>query len=170
MRTISERLSAKATLQSILLDTGALVFIYLVPSLSHLLGIPLYLIEPMRVMLILSLTHTSKYNAYFLALTMPLFSFMISGHPTLLKMGLMTVELVLNVFLFYLLAKRLKYLFLAVLLSIVISKISYYLIKYMLIQMVLLNTELISTPVTIQLVTALLFSLYSWKFYKDRKK
>jgi hypothetical protein len=143
-----------------------LVFIYLVPSFSHLISFPLYLIEPMRLMLILALVHTSKKNAYLLALTMPVFSFMISAHPEVPKMMLITFELIVNVFLFYFLTKLMKHIFLSILLSIMISKAVYYLIKFGLIELMVINTGLISTPVVIQLIMTLLFSLYVYRFYR----
>ncbi|MBE0647810.1 MAG: hypothetical protein IH596_08505 [Bacteroidales bacterium] len=168
MKAISTAVLQRTTIASVFIDSGALLFIYLVPSISHLLSLPVYLIEPMRLMLILALVHTSKKNAYLLALTMPLFSFLISSHPVVPKMMLITFELVFNVFLFYLLTKRMKYLFPAILLSILISKIAYYLIKFGLIQMTVLDSELVSTPITIQVIMVILFSSYVYLFYKRR--
>ena len=92
--------------KSALLDIFALVFVYFVPTLSHLAQLPLYLLEPMRIMLILAIAHTTRKNAYLLALTLPLFSFVISMHPSLVKSILITAELLLNVWLFYFLLKK----------------------------------------------------------------
>jgi hypothetical protein len=58
-----------------ILDVTALLIIYLTPAISHLFSFPVYLLEPMRIMLILAVVHTSRKNAYLLALTLPLFSF-----------------------------------------------------------------------------------------------
>ena len=168
MKTLSRPLLPRMTLISFLIDIGALAFIYLIPTFSHLLKFPLYFIEPMRVMLILAIAHTTKRNAYILALTMPIFSFLISSHPELLKMILITFELSLNVFLFFFLVKRMKYLFLAILFSIIISKTAYYFIKFGLINLAFIHTGLISTPILIQLIITLLFSLYLFKFYKAK--
>jgi hypothetical protein len=168
MKTIFYPFIQKDTVISISLDIIALVFIYFVPVISHLINLPIYLIEPMRVMLIFALAHTSKTNAYILALTMPLFSFIISSHPEFPKMILITIELSLNVFLFYLFIKKINYLFSSVLLSIILSKIIYYMIKFSLIKLTIINTELISTPLYIQLITTLFFSLYLFKLYKNK--
>ena len=97
---------SKLNTKSIVLDIFALAFIYFVPTISHLLNIPLYLIEPMRIMLILAIVHTSKKNAYIIALTLPLFSFLVSAHPNIFKVLLITAELVLNVWLFFELSKK----------------------------------------------------------------
>jgi len=150
---------------SVLLDISALALIYFVPALSHLLSVPLYLIEPMRLMLVLVMVHTNRNNAYLIALTLPVFSFLVSGHPVLLKMVLMSAELVLNVFVFYFLLNRTKRIFPSILLSIIISKMAYYGLKYLLILMGLLQMELVSTSLLIQAGTTLMFTAYVWKFF-----
>ena len=166
MKILSNPFLQRTTLISILTNFSALAFIYLVPTISHLLSLPVYLIEPMRLMLILGLVHTTKKNAFILALTMPLFSLIISGHPAFPKMVLIAVELSLNVFLFYALARKIKYIFPSILLSIIISKTIYYLLKFILIKFTIINTALISTPILIQLITTLIFSCYLFAFYK----
>ncbi len=59
--------------KSLIIDILGLTFIYFVPAISHLLSFPLYLVEPMRVMLIIAIAHTTKRNAYLIALTLPVF-------------------------------------------------------------------------------------------------
>lgn len=150
----------KTAIKSILIDISALAFIYFVPTLSHLLSLPIYLIEPMRLMLILIIAHTSRKNAYLIALTLPLFSFLISAHPFFLKTMLITLELVFNVWLFYFLADRMKNQFAAMVTSIFASKLLYYLLKFGLISFALIDSALISTPIWIQVVTMLIYSGY----------
>lgn len=145
----------------LLFDLGAVLFIYFVPALSHMLGFPLYLIEPMRLAVVLALVHTRHQNAYLLALTLPLFSFAVSAHPHFLKMLLITAELVLNVWLFLTLSKKLKVnqgVSLAV--SILLSKGFYYFIKFILISAVLIEGSLVSTPLWVQALTLSVFALY----------
>lgn len=159
MRTA--QLTANKTLSYVLFDIVALSFIYFVPTISHLLSVPLYLIEPMRIALILALVHTTKRNAYIIAVTLPIFSFLVSAHPVFLKMILISAELVLNVWIFYLLFNRTKNAFVSILTSIIVSKGVYYLTKFGLISFALLTTsDLIATPLYIQLVTSLVFSSY----------
>ena len=150
---------SKLNTRSIVLDILALTFIYFVPTISHLLNVPIYLVEPMRIMLILAIAHTTKKNAYIIALTLPLFSFLISSHPNIFKAVIMTMELVLNVWLFYKLSKRTNQ-FVAMLSSILLSKIFYYLLKFGLISFAVLQTGLISTPIYLQLITSVVFSGY----------
>jgi hypothetical protein len=151
------------------LDIFALAFIYFLPAISHMLSIKLYLIEPMRLMLVLALVHTNRKNAYLLALTLPLFSFLISAHPVLVKTMLISAELVVNVALFYFLVKRIHVLP-AIFLSIWLSKIFYYGIKYIAILTVLPGDSLISTPLLIQLTTSAIFSLYLFAFLRNKEK
>ncbi|MCX6268317.1 MAG: hypothetical protein NTW16_13315 [Bacteroidetes bacterium] len=165
MKTLATPFIQKTTLVSLFTDITAMAFIYLVPSISHLLSFPVYLIEPMRLMLILAMVHTSRKNAYLLAFTLPLFSLLISGHPVLPKMLLIMLELTLNVFLFYILLKKVKYVFPAILFSIMISKILYYFLKFILIQVAVINTEIFSTPILIQVITTFVFSIYLYFFY-----
>jgi len=166
MNTAKVNYLSKQNALSALFDIAALAFIYFVPAISHLLSLPVYLIEPMRLMLILALVHTTKQNAYIIALSLPLFSFLISAHPVLPKMILISFELVLNVFLFFAILKRFNNTFLAILVSIVLSKLIYYVIKFGLIKLTLIDSGLISTPIVIQIIIVLIFSGYLFSFYR----
>jgi len=160
--------NTQVKVKSIILDIFALALIYFIPAISHLIGFPLYLIEPMRIMLILAIAHTSQRNAYLLALTLPLFSFVISAHPSFLKMLLISAELVLNVWLFYFILKIARNHFAAMFSSIIISKVIYYGVKFMLISFVLISGGLVSTPLYIQLITSLVFSGYVFLIFRYR--
>lgn len=74
------------------INAAALTLIYFTPALSHLLNFPLYLIEPMRLMLILAMVHSNRLNAS-AAVSLPLFSFAVSGHPLFYKMSAILLEL-----------------------------------------------------------------------------
>lgn len=169
MKALSTQLTKKNTLTSILIDIGALTFIYLVPTISHIINLPVYLIEPMRLMLIFALVHTNKTNAFIIALTLPLFSFLVSGHPVFPKMILIAFELSLNVYLFYFLASKIKSVFPAIFLSIILSKVIYYMLKFGLVSMAIIDGTVISTPLTIQLITTIVFSSYLFLFYRKNK-
>ena len=154
----------------ILFDIMALLAIYLVPSISHLLSLPVYYIEPMRIMLILAVVHTSRKNAYLIALTLPLFSFLISAHPSLIKTSLITGELLLNVWLFFVLSEKLSNKTLSIFLSIIASKIFYYLVKFLLITSAFIGGDLISTPMYIQILMVIVFSGYIYLICFDKRK
>ena len=135
--------------------------------MSHLFAIPIYYLEPMRLMLILGIAHTSKKNAYILALTLPLFSFVVSSHPVFLKTLLISAELVFNIWLYFFLIEKIRNKFGAMLLSITFSKVAYYVVKFGLLSALLLEGSLISTPLFIQAITMILFSVYIFALKKD---
>jgi hypothetical protein len=161
MNTASLALSSK-NVKTVLIDITAILFIYLTPAISHLFSFPIYLLEPMRIMLILSLAHTSKKNAYLIALTLPLFSYLISTHPSITKSLLITGELVINVWLFFYISEKVKNVFAAAASSIIISKIAYYAVKFLFISAGLLTGSLVSTPLLLQLVVLTVMSGYLW--------
>lgn len=148
------------SIKTITLDLVAFLLVYFTPALSHLFSVPLYYFEPMRLMIILAIVHTSSVNAYILAFTLPVFSWLVSAHPDFTKMILITVELLLNVHLFYFFHKISGKLFYSILGSIFLSKVVYYSLKFFLIQYSLLQGSLITTPILFQILTGLLFSIY----------
>jgi len=161
--------SSKMKIRTLLIDFLALLFIAFAPALSHLVALPIYMLEPMRIMLIISIAHTSRKNSYIIALLLPLFSFIISAHPSVFKTLLISAELLLNVFLFSLLLKYIKNVFVSVLSSIILSKIFYYTTKFGMLNLGLINGELISTPIYLQVIVTLLLSGYLFLFYKKEK-
>jgi hypothetical protein len=159
--TLTSSYTRKEAISGLLINISALLLIYFTPALSHLLNFPLYLAEPMRLMLVLAILHSGQRNAYLLAFTLPLFSFAVSAHPVIFKMLLITAELLLNVWLFYFLRSRMRSAFAAMASAIAISKAAYYGLKAVFISVALLGPGLISTPVWIQAMTTVIFSLYS---------
>jgi hypothetical protein len=166
MKTITQRLFTVEMLTGALFDVFALVFVYCVPAITHLLDFPVYYIEPMRLMLILAMVYSGRYNTYILAFTLPVFSYFISAHPVFPKMLLICTELLLNALLFYSFKDRIKHTFYVVILSITISKVVYYFLKMIMIKAALINADFFSTPVLIQVITTVLFGLYVSRFYK----
>jgi hypothetical protein len=161
--------TSRINVRNILIDVGALAFVYFIPSISHLLNVPVYLIEPMRIMLVLALVHTSKQNAYLLALTLPLFSFLVSDHPNVFKGLIITVELMINVWLFFEFSKWISNRFLSMFAAIIISKVVYYLLKTGLISFGILESGLFATPVWLQLVMTVLLSAYLFFFFRTKE-
>jgi hypothetical protein len=142
----------------IIFDLLAVVAIYLIPSISHLLGFPLYYMDPMRLMLILSLLYTTRNNTFLIAATLPIISLLISAHPSLIKSLLICGELTLNVSLYYMLSRNFKNHFTPIFLSIVVAKVFYYSAKYISLNNSLIKGELFSTPIYLQISVVILFS------------
>lgn len=155
-------------IKSIIFDLIALSVITLTPALSHLFSIPFYLLEPMRIMLLISLFHTSKKNAFILSFVLPFFSLIISSHPSFPKAVLISTELMLNVYLFFLLSQKFNNSFIAMFLSIVLSKFYYYAIKFLLVSLGLMTGEIVSTPIYLQVLVAVALSFYA--FFVMRKE
>ncbi|MFP4065120.1 MAG: hypothetical protein ACLFN2_02825 [Bacteroidales bacterium] len=156
----------RSSIQAIIFDIFVLAFIYLVPTISHMLSIKLYLLEPMRLMLIFAMVHTRRQNAYILALTLPFLSYFISAHPVLVKSLLIAIELSVMVFVFFRLAPRIHTLG-AIFASIWISKLLYYGMKYVAVMTVLPGESLVSTPLWLQLITSVAFSVYVYIMFKN---
>lgn len=138
---------------------------YMAPTLSHLTSIPLYRFEPMRCVLLLNLLLTgNKKNAYIMAVTLPLFSFFVGGHPVFAKALLMAAELSANVFFFYVLSRRIKNKAVAMVLSILASKVFYYIVKFGIISIGILDGPMVATGLMTQLIVAVVLSVTFWRF------
>lgn len=148
-------------------DIIAVLFIYLVPTISHLTAAPLYLLDPMRIAVLGALMYTRSWkNSLALAATLPLFSFFIGAHPVFMKSLLIAMELGLNVLLFVGIAKTVKNKGIAMFLSIIASKMVYYAFKAMFISGGLIQMSLVSTEIWIQLVVATVLSAGIWFAYR----
>jgi len=123
---MSEQIISLPLKRDIIFDSAALVFIGLAPAFAHFASLPLYMIEPMRLILVLALVHTNRMNAWILAAVLPLFSYLVSGHPEPLKMLIITAELLANTGLFLMLIRKGAYPFVAMVLSITLSKVFCY--------------------------------------------
>ena len=149
-------------------DIVILLAIYFVPGLSHLVGVPLYYLDPMRFFLILGFFLTAnRNNAILLAITIPLFSYVVSGHPVLPKAFLISIELLSNVLILGYFIKSGKIsLFFSIALSILLSKIVYYAFKYIFIQTGILEMELIATDLLIQFAVLLVLSIVFYLVFR----
>jgi hypothetical protein len=147
-------------IKTYLIDLLLISFIYFLPALSHLVAFPIYYLDPMRIALVITLAHTTKRNSYLIALTLPLFSFIISSHPQIIKSLLISVELLINLTLFFMISKRIKNVFISLSISIILSKIVYYAAKYFIVKLSLINDSVFSTPIYYQLIVAILLSGY----------
>lgn len=143
------------------------VFIYFIPSISHMLSFPLYLFDPMRLSVLGSyLLLRSRNNSLFLAMTLPLVSFLLSGHPIAIKNMIIAIELVMNVLLIDVFFRSKIKTFYATLLSITLSKAVYYFLKTTIVYWGLLQTSIIDTNMFIQLGVTVVISVLFAKFYE----
>jgi len=170
MEIVSLNLLPVMKIKVIIFDLLALLAIYLVPAASHLFNFPVYYLEPMRIMLMLAIVHTTKKNAYLIALTLPIFSLLISTHPSLVKTSLITIELLLNVWLYFFISQKITNKFFSMFISILLSKMSYYLIKILLVNTSIISGDVVSTPIYIQIIMLFVLSGYIYFFESSVQK
>ena len=146
--------------KNLLIDLGAILLIYFIPEISSFLNVQFYLFEPMRVIIIVAIVHTSKENTYILAILLPAFSYLLSNHPSVIKTFILSADLLINIFLYFSLIKFKINKFLLMSVCIVASKLTYYLAKYLLIHFLVLKGDLIATPLYIQILIVIILSGY----------
>ena len=148
-------------------DVVFILLLYLLPIVAHSLSFPVYLLDPMRWCVLGSyLLLRNRNNALLLAFSLPLISYMFSGHPVLFKNMLISIELMFNIILLDVLLKRFENVFVSVLLSIMVSKLVYYLLKAFIISLGILHTNIIDTTLLFQVVVSILISLLFTKYYR----
>jgi hypothetical protein len=141
--------------RTVLLDFALLAGIFLMPSLSHLLAMPIYLLEPMRIAVLIALLFSHRANAWLVAITLPLASFLISGHPEPVKAVLMGIEFSVLIATYAALRHTLRLPTIAAIgAAIVAGKLVYYGSKAAVLSVGWLGGALMSTPWTLQLATA----------------
>jgi hypothetical protein len=159
MENIFSSFYSGLAVKKFLFNVLAVLVIYFIPAISHLINFPLYLFDPMRMAVIFSIIFTSKKNTVLLAFSLPVFSFIVSGHPYFLKSLLIASELTFNVYLFYIFYGICKKYFWSMLGSILAAKLFYYSIKYILISVSLIESSLITTSLMLQLSIAMILSI-----------
>lgn len=148
----------KTLIQKVLvLDVLSVFAVYIIPAMSHLLAYPLYLFDPMRLIVLIGfMVYRNKWNSCVLAVTLPLVSFLLSGHPVAIKNGLIAVELLTNILLLaYMLDKRANPT-LSLVTSIGASKLFYYGLKYTVIAFGFLNADMVATDWIYQIIVVVM--------------
>jgi hypothetical protein len=155
-------------MRSAIIDVLALTFVFLMPTISHLVPFPLYYIEPMRIMVILAMMHSHRNNAYLLAFALPLFSFAISAHPVFIKSLLIAIELAAMVGFFQVIKKHIPAVA-AIFSAIILSKVLYYALKFGAIMTLMPGQNLTGVPFLAQLGVTIGLSLYVFLILRTKK-
>ena len=150
------------------LDIFALVVVFFTPKIGEYTHMPFWMIEPMRLMVILSIAHSTRANSYLLALVLPAFSWAVSGHPEFFKMLVMTGEITFNVFLFYLLVRTIDSVFMSMIISIVVSKVLCYAIYLLFFPMSFVEGEADLSFLIAQVISTLVFSFYVYRVFRKK--
>lgn len=145
-----------------LLDAVLLTLACLIPAASHLLAVPLYILNPMLALMLTGMLLGRDWkNGLLLAVLMPLVSCLLVGMPTAGKMVCMMAELAVVASLFGWLQKKWAVLP-AVLVAMLSGKVIYYALK----AVVLAPAVLVGTSVWIQLGTVILWGGLFAMLYK----
>lgn len=154
------------TIRNTVIDLTILASIYFIPALSHIAPFPVYLLDPMRVFMLLGYLLTRQNaNAYLLAATIPLFSALVTGHPPFFKAVLISIELMANIFIFIQLLRQNKLNpAIALFISIFASKLVYYSMKFFFIKFGMVEGGLITTAISVQIGTMLFLTLSFYLF------
>lgn len=161
--------------RTLLVDVGILVMLLILPASSHILPLPINILDPMHMVLLFGyLLSPNRTNILILACVVPFFSAWVTGHPPFLKAMLIAIELTCNMALLIVFLNKLKWpVFVSILGSILLSKVAYYSLKFVFLEMVLLSGSLVSTPLSMQMLTVLvqtvLFSLVYIRFYRHAR-
>lgn len=161
----------KISYRTLIIDAVVLLIVYSIPAYSHFLPLPVYYFDPMRVLLLASYLLTrSNSNSIILAISLPLFTSLISGHPPFFKAILISMELLVNILILIKLIKTTKIHHSIVLVaSIVFSKVIYYVFKFWFIKLGLINGALITTDLLTQACTILIISLFFMIVWRKKK-
>ncbi len=175
MNTRIFNLESKRNIIILVSDIAAIVAIMFLPVISHMMPFPLYYLDPMRLVLLgVYFVNRNQMNAYLLAIGLPIFSMLYSGHPVFYKAMLISFELLINMVVLHLLFRKGINIFFAVFLSIIFSKLVYYLFKFTFIEWSLISGKLFSTSLIIQIIIALglsaVFFLFGRKANQSSQK
>jgi predicted membrane protein len=159
-----------STQRLVITDILVVIGVILIPTISHVLPFPLYLLDPMRILVFAGYIFGRHHsNGLALALALPIMSSLIVGHPVLAKSGLISLELMTNLFLFNWISNKYNgHIFPSIFISILLSKVIYYICKYVYIQIGWIDGTLISTSLWIQLGTTVFLSLVMIIFYRSQ--
>ncbi len=141
-----------------MLDVVLLGIVGTIPALSHLFAVPLYEFEPMRMSLFAAILLSGKRNSYVLAVGMPLFAGLATGHPMPPKMFLIQFELLANVWILRQCLARRRGFWSAAVLSVVLAKALYYGGKYLMLKLGWMGGPLLATDWTHQLAVLALIA------------
>lgn len=122
-------IKTKTITRTVILDASLVTMACLIPAASHLLAVPLYMLNPMLALLLAGIALGKDWrNGLALAVLLPAVSCLLTGMPAADKMVCMMAELLTVAGLFAQLSNRWKTLP-AVLTAVVAGKVVYYMLK-----------------------------------------
>ena len=151
----------------IVCDIIGIGIILYIPIFSHLVALPLYMVDPIKIIVVLIYLFSNKYNALFLSVILPTVSFTITGHPIFPKYIIIILENSMLLYLFDLNNVKTQFKKIIYLnISFIGVKVAYYIIKYAFIKFTLIQGSVIATPILYQtfpiIIINILFILNQW--------
>ncbi|MBO4752640.1 MAG: hypothetical protein J5526_07875 [Bacteroidales bacterium] len=167
---ISEKIKQRSLVRAGLIDAALLVAACLIPAMSHLLALPLYMLNPMLMVVVAGmLLVNSRWNAYLLALVVPFVTCLVAGMPTPLGALCMVCEYAAVVTVFGLMARRNSgfwWVFGSILTAVLAGKVVYYLAKWILLR----PEQLIGTSLVWQTVSVLaIAAVFALLWYRKNR-
>lgn len=139
----------------------ALIFLgfYLTIVFAHILPFPLYKLDPMKILVLITVVYSNRGNALGIAAVLPILSFLSTGHPVFPKFMIMSMEMIVFAFVLSTLSQRKSSGLVTFLGAVFISKGVYYLIKAGAIALGFLDQVLISTDLYTQIQAVVILGL-----------
>ena len=160
-----ENIKSNKIVRLALTDVALVGAACLIPTVSHLLTVPLYMLNPMLALLLAGLLLGRDWrNALLLAVLMPLVSCLVVGMPVAPKMVCMMAELAAVVTLFDVLSRRWAVLP-SVMAAVLAGKVVYYLLK----ALVIAPAVLVGTAWWLQLGAVVLWCGLFVLVYRQKK-
>jgi hypothetical protein len=142
--------------KAIIADIVIIFVFYLTIMFAHIFPFPIYMIDPMKIFILLSLIFAGRNASLVAAIVLPLVSYVSTGHPIFPKYILISIELVVFVIILYNLKFSNSWGLQKLLMAITLSKFTYYFLKYMVIEMNIIQPPLFSTSLRVQLEASIL--------------
>lgn len=160
-----ENIKSNRIIRLVLTDMALVGAACLIPTVSHLLAVPLYMLNPMLALLLAGLLLGRDWrNALLLAVLMPLVSCLVVGMPAAPKMVCMMAELATVATLFGVLSRRWAVLP-SVLVAVLAGKVVYYALK----ALVIAPAVLVGTAWWLQLGAVVLWCGVFVLIYRQKK-
>lgn len=160
-----ENIKSNRIIRLVLTDMALVGAACLIPTVSHLLAVPLYMLNPMLALLLAGLLLGRDWrNALLLAVLMPLVSCLVVGMPAAPKMVCMMAELATVATLFGVLSRRWAVLP-SVLVAVLAGKVVYYALK----ALVIAPAVLVGTAWWLQLGAVVLWCGLFVLIYRQKK-
>ncbi|NQV49615.1 MAG: hypothetical protein HQ507_03920 [Candidatus Marinimicrobia bacterium] len=160
--------------RTLLTDVLVLLSFSLTLVVAHVLPFPLYKLDPMKILVLVTVIYSSRWNSLAIAAALPILSFLSTGHPVFPKFLIMSSELMVFAFVLGSFHTRQSKKIIGFLSAVLISKIFYYMVKGGAIALGYLDQSLISTDFHTQIqalvVLALVFGGIEFLHLQRRKQ